>query len=46
VAAGELLRAVTSRHSTISFCLDAFAADLLRPDLRFQDLLRQMNFPP
>jgi hypothetical protein len=37
---------MTSRHSTISFYLDGFAADLLRPAPRFQDLLHHMNFPP
>jgi hypothetical protein len=37
---------VTSEYSTISCCLDGFAADLLRPGPRFQHLLRRMNFPP
>jgi hypothetical protein len=37
---------VTSRHSTISLYLDGFAADLLRPTPRVQDLLRRMNLPP
>ena len=34
------------RHSTITFRLDGFAADLPRPAPRFHDLLRRKNFPP
>ena len=37
---------MTSRHSTISFSLDAFAVVLLRAALRFQDLLHRMKCPP
>jgi hypothetical protein len=37
---------VTSCHSTISFYLDGFAADLLHSDPHFQDLPRRMDSLP